>query len=218
VYINNFATSMAHGIRSAIMLHYFKYFFHKEGLMVIFGLVSLFPNLIGIALSSKATKLLGIKTILMISVIVNITTMAAVIIVPSTQIGIILYLALTVISGFFIGIATPAQGTMMPAAMDYTEWKTGMNINAFMGSIGGFLSTAGNALSGAIAAGALAFVGYVPGAEQNSTTILGLKILMSIVPAFIIIFTISVLWFDITEEKQAQITKELAERRKAIRG
>jgi sugar (glycoside-pentoside-hexuronide) transporter len=213
-YVNAFATSLAYGIRSAIMLHYFKYYFHNEGLMVTSGLVSLFPNLIGVALSSKATKLMGIKTNLIVSVIINIATMAAVIVIPPTSTGAILFLALTTISGLFIGMATPAQGTMMPAAMDYTEWKTGMNINAFMGSIGGFLSTFGTALSGAIAAGSLSLVGYVPGMEQSGSTILGLKVLMSILPAFIIAFTISVLWFDLSEEKQAQITRELAERRK----
>jgi GPH family glycoside/pentoside/hexuronide:cation symporter/probable glucitol transport protein GutA len=113
-----------------------------------------------------------------------------------------------------MGMATPAQGTMMPAAMDYTQWKTGMNINAFMGSISGFIGTVATALAGAIAAGALNFIGYVPGAEQSSSTILGLRVLMSILPALIIAFRICVIWFDLTEEKQAQISKELEERRK----
>lgn len=214
VYIYSFSTSLGHGIRSAIMLHYFKYYFHNEGLMVTMGLVSMLPNIIGVALSANATKLLGLKTNIIAAAIINVLTMAAIIVVPPTSTGVTLYMALTVIGGLFMGMASPAQGTMMPAAMDYTEWKTGMNINAFMGSIAGFLNTISAALSGAIAAGALSFVGYVPGAEQSGSTIFGIKILMSILPAFITIFTLSVLWFDLTEEKQAQINTELAKRRR----
>ncbi|MCB2354553.1 MFS transporter [Clostridium estertheticum] len=80
-------------------------------------------------------------------------------------------------------MSTPALATLMPAAMDYTEWKSGLNINAFMGSIQKFLQTFSTALSGALVASALVFVGYVPGAEQNSSTLFGLRVLMSIVPA-----------------------------------
>ena len=100
---------------------------------------------------------------------------------------------------------------MLPAAMDYTEWKTGKNINGFMGSLQGFLQTFSTAISGSVAAASLSIIGYVSGAaQQSSTTILGIKILMSIVPAVIMLLTLVVIKFDLTEEKQAEITKELA--------
>jgi hypothetical protein len=37
---------------------------------------------------------------------------------------------------------------------------------------------------------------------------------MGALPAIVLLFTASVAWFDITEEKQIQIAKDLAERRK----
>lgn len=81
------------------------------------------------------------------------------------------------------------------------------------GFISGFLQTFATAISGAITAGMLAVIGYQSGVEQTSGTLLGLKILMSVVPAVAMLFTLSVYWFDLTEDKQAQITKELEERR-----
>lgn len=214
VYLFVFANNLANGVRSAVMIHYFKYYFHNESLMVTMGIVGLAPVLIGVMFSSKVTKLIGIRNNVLLSAIINIVSMISIIFVPASSSGVTIFLAVSVIASLFNGFSNPAQSAMMPAAMDYTEWKSGMNVNAFMGSIQGFMQTFATALSGAIAAGALAFVGYVPGVEQSSNTILGLKILMSILPAIIISLTLSVVWFDLTEDKQAQITKELAERRK----
>jgi len=214
VYVYGFATSLGNGIRAAVSLHYFKYFFHNEGLMAITGIIALVPSLIGVALSGKVTKHFGIKPVVMTSVFTSVVSMASLILIPPTSTGIIAFIGISFIATLIGGMSSPAQGTMMPAAMDYTEWKSGININAFMGSINGFMQTLATAVSGAIAAGALALIGYVPGVEQSSSTIFGLKLVMSILPAIFIAFTACVMWFDLTEEKQAQITKELAERRK----
>lgn len=216
VYIYIFATNLATSIKSAVVLYYFKYFFHNDGLMVTMGIVALIPSLIGVSLSSKVTKLFGIKINIMITVIINVITFAAIVVIPNNSTGSMIFLILMAIAGLFSGISTPAQSTMMPAAMDYTEWKSGLNINAFMGSLQNFLQTIAIALSGVVVASSLNFIGYAPGVEQSSSTILGIKLLMSIVPAIIIAFTASVMWFDLTEEKQTQIAKELTERRKNL--
>jgi len=212
-YLYVLGTNLGMGIRSAVMLHYFKYYFHDEGLVVVVGLISMVPTMVGVMLSSKITKLIGIKANLLIYFIINLVGTAAIIVIPATPSGVNLFMAVSVLIGLFNGFASPAQGTMMPAAMDYTEWKSGLNINAFMGSIQGFLQTLATALSGAIAAGALAFIGYVPGVEQSSSTLFGLKMVMGILPAVAILLTAGIIWFDLTEDKQAQISKELAERR-----
>jgi sugar (glycoside-pentoside-hexuronide) transporter len=214
VYLFILGTNLANGIRSGASIYYFKYYFQNEGLLAIVGLVSLLPTMIGVAFSTKITKRIGIKKNLVIAAIVNVIGTAAAIALPPSSIGVILYIIFGVVIAFFAGLSTPAQGTMMPAAMDYTEWKTKKNVNAFMGSFQGFLQTLATALSGAITAGMLAVIGYVGGAEQSSETLFGLKVLMSIVPAVAVLLTLSVLWFDLTEDKQAQITKELEERRK----
>lgn len=215
VYITTLSMNLASGIRSAIMIYFFKYVFHNEGLMVVMGLVSVFPMILGVAFSGVITKRIGIKNSIIISIIVQIITGAAIILVPVSQTGVIIYIVLSVVSSIFAGISNPVMGTLLPAAMDYTEWKSGINVNAFMASLNGFVQTFATAISGAMAAGALSLIGYVPNAEQSSTAIFGLKILISIIPAAISVFQICIWWFDLTEEKQNQINKELAERRAA---
>jgi sugar (glycoside-pentoside-hexuronide) transporter len=215
VYMFAFAINLSNGLRNGVQIYYFKYYFNNEMLVTISGMVALLPTLIGVIFSSKFTKRIGIKKNLILSAIVTIISMAVVIILPPTSIGVVAYLITMALMGFFTGLANPAQGTMMPAAIDYTEWKTGMNINGFMSSFQGFLQTLATAISGALAAGALHVFGYIEGAAvQSDYTISGLKIIMSIIPAVITVLTLSIVWFDLTEGKQAEITKELAERRK----
>lgn len=210
-----FAINLSNGIRSTATIYYLKYYFHNEGLMVTIGAISILPVMVGVALSKIITKRIGIRMNLIIGSIANVVTLAAVIFVPGNKAGITMFMVLLVAMSFFNGLCTPASGTLLPAAMDYTEWKSGKSINAFMGSFQGFLQTFATAISGTLVAGGLAVVGYVGGAaEQSSSTLMGLKILMSVLPAVVISLTFVVAKFDLTEEKQAQITKELAERRK----
>lgn len=213
VYLFILGTNLASGIRSGASIYYFKYYFHNESLLAIVGLVGLLPTMIGVVFSSRITKRIGIKKNLAIAAIVNVVGTAAAIAIPPSSIGVIMYMILMALIAFFAGLSNPAQGTMMPAAMDYTEWKTKKNVNGFMASFQGFIQTFATALSGAITAGMLALFGYEGGGAQSSGTLLGLQILISIAPAMATLLTLSVFWFDLTEEKQAQITKELEERR-----
>ncbi|MBK1809971.1 MFS transporter [Clostridium sp. YIM B02505] len=210
-----FILNLSNGLKSAIMIHYFKYFFNNEGLMVTMGIVGLVPTMLGVMLSGVITKKIGVRNNLVVGSLISIVTTVLVLFIPSTPNGMTVFIALSAIGALFGGITMPAQGTLMPAAMDYAEWKTGINSNAFMGSLQGFMQTFATAISGAIAAGALSVIGYVPNAEQSSTTLFGLKVLMSILPAIIYAFTLIVWKFDLTEEKQKQIAHELSERRKA---
>lgn len=215
VYGYIFGLNLSTGFRSTLSIYYYKYFFHNEGLVAIMGLIGIVPTMVGVAISGKVTKRVGIKKNLIIGSIINALTMVALIAVPATKAGMIIFMVLNVVGGLFSGISTPASGTMMPAAMDYTEWKTGKNMNGLLGSLQGFLQTFSTAISGSIAAASLSVIGYVSGAaQQNSETILGIKILMSIVPAVLMLITLVVVKFDLTEDKQAMIAKELAERRK----
>lgn len=216
VYTFAFAINLANGLRNGVQIFYMKYYFHNDMLVTVSALVAMVPMLLGVMLSSKLTKHIGIKTNLIVSAIVQVIAMAVVIILPPTVIGVAAYLILMGLIALASGLANPAQGTMLPGAIDYTEWKTKMNINGFMSSFQGFLQTLATAVSGAIAAGALAFIGYDnTAAVQSSGTLFGLRVVMSILPAIAMLLTLTVVKFDLTEEKQAQITKELAERRKA---
>ncbi|WP_419872429.1 MFS transporter [Candidatus Pristimantibacillus sp. PTI5] len=214
LYVYLFAGSISSGIRSGVQIHFYKYFFNNEGLMAIVGLVVLIPTLVGVAFSQRVIRRFGLRNTVLAGVIVGLVTCPVYLFIPADNAGLMIFIAASVLTSLIGGFASPAQGAMMPAAIDYTEWKSGLNLNAFMSSFNGFIQTFATALSGAIAAGALTVIGYVPGVEQSEATLFGLKVLVGVLPAVFGAFAISMFWFDLTEKKQAQISKELAERRK----
>lgn len=218
LYVFLFANAISSGIRSGVQIHFYKYFFHNEGLMAIMGIIILIPTLIGVAFSQRVIRRFGLRNTVLAGVIVNVAACPVMLFIPANNTGLIIHIVASVITGLISACGSPAQGAMMPAAIDYTEWKSGLNINAFMSSFNGFIQTFATALSGAIAAGALMVIGYVPGAEQSSSTLFGLRILVGVLPALFLILQLSMLWFDLTEEKQAQITRDLAKRRKDANG
>ncbi|WP_180367334.1 MFS transporter, partial [Oenococcus oeni] len=52
----NFSINIFNGVRSAIGIYYYKYFFNDTNMMVIVGTLSLVPMLIGVFFSSVITK------------------------------------------------------------------------------------------------------------------------------------------------------------------
>lgn len=210
-----FALNLSNGIKSAIMIHYFKYYFHNANLVSVLSMVTMIPTFLGAFLSSTVTKRIGVKKNLILSSIITIVTTALTLFIPASSSGWTAFLIFSVVGSLFSGMAMPAQGTLMPAAMDYGEWKTGINCNGFMGALQGFMQTFATAVSGAIAAGGLSIVGYTAGTTPSSATIFGIKVLMSIIPAIFFAVTLVIWKFDLDEETQKEIAHDLAERRRA---
>ncbi|MCR8660597.1 MFS transporter [Paenibacillus endoradicis] len=213
LYIYLFANALSSGLRSGVQIHFYKYFFNNESLMSIMGIVVLIPTLIGVAFSQRVIRRFGLKNTVLAGVIVNLVLCPVILFIPANNTGLMIQIAVSVLGSLIGGFGSPAQMALMPAAIDYTEWKSGLNLNAFMSSFNGFIQTFATAISGAIAAGALSVIGYVPGIEQSSSTLFGLRILVGVLPGVIGALAICIAWFDLTEEKQRKISSELIERR-----
>jgi Na+/melibiose symporter-like transporter len=218
IYVFLFASALSAGVRSGVQIHFYKYFFENESLMALMGLVALVPTLIGVAFSQPLVRRFGLKRVIVAGVVANLATCPVFLFIPASNTGLIIHIAVTVLTCLIGGLGSPAQGALMPAAIDYTEWKTGLNLNAFMSSFNGFIQTFATALSGAIAAGALSLIGYVPGIAQSAETLFGLRVLVGILPAVFGAIAICIIWFDLNEEKQAHIASELAARRNGNNG
>jgi Na+/melibiose symporter-like transporter len=209
-----FGTNLSGGVRTGVMLYYLKYYFNKPEFMSVVGGVGLIATIAGAVLSSIVCKKIGLKATMIWSQVLSLLTCALAFFAPATGVGLIFFLIVSLAGTFFSGLFNPMQGTLLPTAIDYAEWKYHVNANGFLGAVNGFTQTLAGAISGALVAGLLGVFGYVPDVAQTGTAIFGLRLLVSIVPAILQIFMFAVIWFDFTEEKQRQMTAELNERRK----
>lgn len=209
------ALNLTNAIRAAVGIYYYKYYFNDPNIMVVIGGLSMLPMFLGVFLSTPLTKKIGLKNNMLLMITVTIITSVAMFFVPATASGKILFYVLYIIGSLFMGLAQPAQGTMMPNAIDYGEWKFKSNSGGFFGALSGFVQTMATAISGGVTAMILAFVNYVPDVQQTATSLNGIKFMMSILPAMVFLLGFVMLKWDMTEEKHKEIIKELNERRES---
>ncbi|WP_339315015.1 glycoside-pentoside-hexuronide (GPH):cation symporter [Paenibacillus sp. FSL R10-2734] len=207
------ALNLFNAIRSAVGIYYYKYFFEDANMMVVVGALTMLPTIIGVFLSPVITKKIGLKNNILMMVFITIVTSVAMFFLPANDSGKIAFYALFAIGGLFMGIATPAQGTMLPAAVDYGEWKLNTNSGGFLGSLSGFMQTLSTAISGGVTALILAYVKYVPDVPQTAASLNGIKFMMGLLPAIVFILGLVMFAWDMTEQKHKQIVEEINLRR-----
>jgi glycoside/pentoside/hexuronide:cation symporter, GPH family len=121
-----------------------------------------------------------------------------------------------ILHGFFYGITIPLLWAMIADVADYSEWKNNRRATAIIFSAMIFGLKVGLSVGGALVGGLLAHYGYdanLP--SQAPETVQGVKLMVSVFPSLFFIAGACLLFFyEINKEKESQIERELAERRK----
>jgi GPH family glycoside/pentoside/hexuronide:cation symporter len=99
---------------------------------------------------------------------------------------------------------------------DFTEYKNGTASTGLIFSSASMAQKFGGALGGSAVMWLLAAFGYstVAGAVQTDTAIMGLRVLMSFVPALIAVLAVFIVWFyPLTKKKMEDVQAKLAVKR-----
>lgn len=176
---------------------------------VIAGAISLIPSVVGAFLSLKLVKKIEMKNIIELGILINVITSAFIYIVSPTNLGKIFFYILFTIGSFFIGLCQPIQGTMMPMAVDYSEWKFRISNTGFLGSINNFFQILSIAIGNGIIGWLLNYVKYEPNVTQTKLTLTGIKLAMSIIPAVIFLLGFIIYLWDLDQENHKKIISEL---------
>lgn len=118
------------------------------------------------------------------------------------------------ISSVFSGAYLVCVMAMMADTIEYGEWKTGQRNEGMITSTRCFVTKCVMAVSGVAVATVTGIFGYVPGAEQTIQLQSAFHSMMTLVCAGImLVSTIPLFFYDLTEDKHAEIMAELAERK-----
>ena len=184
----------------------------------IFLSIGEIANMVGVVIAVPMSKNLGKKSTYMISMAVLIGLSIAFFFLPATAGGYWAMLAFQILISVFTGIISPLVWSMYADVADYSELKDGTASTGLIFSSASMAQKFGGAFGGSAVMWLLAAFGYstVAGAVQTETAILGLRILMSWVPAAVAALSILVVWFyPLTKKKMAGVQTELASRRTA---
>ena len=188
-------------VRGAVTLHYFKYFAGDDGspwigvfdMSSVFLTTGTFALIIGVACTSWISRF-GDKRQLMIWLSsANAVVMALYFFIPADAIA--LMFIMNILGALLAGPTIPLVWSMFADVADYGQWKFGHRSTALVFSGIQFAQKLGLAIGGAMAGWMLAGFGYVGNAEQSDESILGIRLMFTLVPAAFALGGVVAIWF-----------------------
>ena len=188
-------------------------FLVSAGIFLSMGEVA---NMVGVVLAVPLSKNLGKKSTYMLSMAALAGLSVVFFFLPPTEGGYWTMLGLQIVICVFSGVMSPLIWSMYADVADYTEFKEGTSSTGLIFSSASMAQKFGGALGGSAVMWLLAAFGYntIAGAVQTETAIMGLRMLMSFVPAAIAALAVFIVWFyPLTKKKMEGVQVELAEKR-----
>lgn len=207
-------------MRNSVTIHYFKYVAQTgdDIFFWIFDKSSFFLS------SSMLMMMLGVLTVgfvvrrvdkKLLSIVLTFTTAACLVafyFIPSGNYG--LMLAVNALAAFTMGPTSALVWSMYGDVADYGEHRFGRRSTGLIHSATLFALKSGTMVAGALAGWALAAFGYVAKEEQSESSILGISLMFSIIPAvFAVGKGLALMAYPLDGKRVAEVELALAARK-----
>jgi GPH family glycoside/pentoside/hexuronide:cation symporter len=214
------AALLFNAVRDGVAIYYFKDYvqvhykmpFTGWDMTTIYFLVGQAANLVGVMFAPSISSKYGKKKTYMIAMAIAGVLSAIFFFIPN-HLGWILLLQ-TLIS-LCAGYVLPLLWSMFADIVDYQELKTNRRASGLIFSSSSMSQKLGWALGAALTGWILFIFKYNPDIlQQNTETILGERMMISLIPAVCcLIAFLGMMAYPLSEKKVSEITKELESRR-----
>lgn len=207
-----FGTDMiANATLFAVNMYYFKYVLERQDLVPVAAMAltvtGVVTNLVLPALSER----IGKKRLYWWGSLLSIIPLAVLLVQPVVPVSVLL-LSIGAF-GLISAIPSSLAWAMLPDCIDYSEYVSGIKGSGVVSSTFSFMNKLGSAFGAFIASFLLGLVGFVANQPQTKSVLAMVVFLRFGVPILgYIASLISMHFYDMTEERHAQIRKELKER------
>lgn len=207
----NFLFWIAQQGRQQSLVYYFTYYYHNKGLVTFFNSIAIIQvlGMISIPLMNKYLSKSHIWALsLAMAVIGQFIIMFAHLNLTGAIIG-------WIIANIGSGIACSMPFALLGSAVDYGEWKNGVNAAGLLTTIGSsFCMSMGMGLAGALNGGIMSAFGYVANHAQTTHALVGIGISFNWVTILMYgLAIIPALMYQKYENMEAMITDDLAKTR-----
>lgn len=202
-------------IRSAVMLYYFDYVMpNGHGAFSVAMTLGAVAFLVGVTLSAPLVQRFGKKRVYTGAMLTTAALTMAFYAVPAGNVHAVWTMHA------LISLATaptaPIIWSMYADTADYSEWRSGRRATGLVFSAASFSQKVGWALGGAGTGWLLASFGYVPNVAQSATTLHGIILMMSVIPALVALLAAGLLqWYPIDEAMIGRMASDLKVQRQA---
>lgn len=201
----------AYNLKIAMMVYFAQYNLQDVALVSIINFVTIGVAVCSTPLIPKIANKFGKKNVVVggftISLVADIINFA----LPSSMWT---FLPLATVSFVAFSFPSGVVWALVSDAVDFGEWKTGKRTAGVVYSTFSFSKKLAQSLSGFTAGIGLALVGYVPNVAQTPEALMGIKGLLTLVPAVIVVVATLLVWrqFELTDDKMKAIVDDLHKR------
>ena len=218
------AALLFNSIRGGVAAYFFKDYVGQlnslgMGLTLSCGMflaIGEIANMVGVVLAVPISKKIGKKDTYIIAMIGSGVLSIVFYYMPQNVLGVWCLLVLQVVISAFAGMTFPLLWSMYADVSDYSEYKNGRSSTGLIFSSSSMAQKFGGAFGSALILWILAAFSYntAQNAIQPSTTLNGLNLMMSWIPAVgCAIAAIAVAFYPLSEKKLKCISSELEIRR-----
>jgi GPH family glycoside/pentoside/hexuronide:cation symporter len=208
-------TSVA--LKSAVTIHFFKYYVQDDGsgFFWIFDRTSFFLTMNSLALIAGVccTKMLVArfdkKSLLIVLSLLSAAFGALLFLIPPD--AYFLLLTVSCIGGVFSGPTAPIVWAMYGDVADYGAYHFKRRMTGLVFSASMFAQKFGLTIGAGLSGWLLAWFGYVANTVQSEESLLGIRLLFTLIPAGVSLLNVVALsFYTLTDAKVAEIERELA--------
>lgn len=174
-------------------------------------------GIVGMLFTGRFTKIFGRKMLMIYMNVANAILTAMFYFLGPDQIAMMY--ALNIAAAFVTGPVPVLLWSMYADVADYSEWKTERRATGLVFSAATFSQKLGGAMGAAIPGWLLSYYQYKPPVDgvkvqQTETTINGMILMMSLIPAaFLLMAAVCLLFYNISESMLTQIETDLRNRK-----
>ena len=211
-------------VKNAVTIHFFKYYVGDDGTSyflfmdrtTLFLTAGMLAMILGVASTRLFTKHFEKKTLMIWLSLLNAASMVIIFLIPADQYWTMM--VVNIIGMFLVGPTPALVWAMYADVADYGEWKYRRRTTGLVFSAAQFAQKFGLTLGGGLSGWILGLAGFVANMEQTETSLLGIRLMFTIIPACLATLNACVLIFYSLSDKQvAQIEIELEERKSGVR-
>lgn len=210
-FIGVFFVSMT-TLKQGSTMFYFKYYLGKVNLATAFMVINVIAAMIGAALTGSFTHVLGKRGTMKASLLLALISSGLLFFAGTQNITAIFILG--TLMEFSTGPGITLFFAMLADTADYSEWKNSRRATGLVFSAGTLSIKFGSGVAGAMIGGILAFFGYAANVTQSPHALLGIRLLMSFLPATAALLALGVFsFYKIDDKLLLKIKSDLDDRR-----
>ncbi|MEF9960783.1 MAG: glycoside-pentoside-hexuronide (GPH):cation symporter [Cellulosilyticaceae bacterium] len=212
VMITGLVTNLAFIVKSTLGPYYTRYTLGDMGIMSILAMCSLPCIIIGTLLAPMLCKKFGKKRSLIGLNVCGLIVGILYFFFANATIPLVI--VFTALQTMVVGGAMVIITSMTADTIEYAEWKTGQRNEGVITSTRTLITKFGMAITGVAVSTVLVVVNYQPNVDQTIQTMTAFHSIASVVPAVVMMIgCIPLYFYDLTEEKHAEIMREIEARK-----